>query len=74
MQRVNKMLQTLNLELTEQELFSVLYALQDRVTVLQGRLKDTDRVDIHTMLQRQYSETLNALSQVETLIDRINND
>jgi hypothetical protein len=68
------MINTLNLELTEQELFSVLYALQDRVTVLQGRLKDTDRVDIHTMLQRQYSETLNALSQAETLIDRINND
>ena len=72
------MTNTIQLEVTEQELVSILYALQDRSNAvlerirannLHSSLKESKRVDINVILERQFKETTNALAQVEKTIE-----
>ena len=72
------MTNTIQLEVTNQELVSILYALQDRSNALRerisaneshGKLKEAHRVDIEIILKRQFKETTNALAQVEKTIE-----
>ena len=71
------MTNTIQLEVTDQELVAILYALQDRSNAILERirannlhvsLKETKRVDINIILERQFKETTNALAQVEKTI------
>jgi hypothetical protein len=72
------MTNTIKLEVTEQELVSILYALQDRSNAIRerinandshGKLKEAHRVDIDIILERQFKETTSALAQVEKTIE-----
>jgi len=72
------MTNTVQLEVTEQELVAVLYALQDRSNTILERmrannlhssLKESKRVDINIILERQFKETTSALAQVEKTIE-----
>lgn len=60
---------TVKLEVTEQELVAILYALQDRSNALRERIKDAQRVDIEAILKRQFKDNTNALAQVEKTIE-----
>ena len=69
---------TIKLEVTDQELVAILYALQDRSNAilerirannLHVRLKETKRMDINIILERQFKETTSALAQVEKTIE-----
>jgi hypothetical protein len=62
-------LDTVTLELTNEELIAIFYALQDRTNDLQKRSKDTQRVDILKILERQHRATVDALAQVERTIN-----
>jgi hypothetical protein len=63
------MTSTIQLDVTKQELVSILYALQDRSNVLRERIKEAQRVDIEAILQRQFKDNTNALAQVEKTIE-----
>jgi hypothetical protein len=72
------MTNTIQLKVTEQELVSILYALQDRSNAIRerinaneshGKLKEAHRVDIEIILKRQFKETTDALAQVEKTIE-----
>jgi hypothetical protein len=63
------MTNTIQLEVTDQELVAILYALQDRSNVLRERIKEAQRVDIEAILQRQFKDNTNALAQVEKTIE-----
>ena len=63
------MTNTIQLEVTEQELISILYALQDRSNALRERIKDNQRVDIDHILQRQFKDNTKALAYIENTIE-----
>lgn len=72
------MTNTVQLEVTNKELVSILYALQDRSNAIRERinanslhksLKEAHRVDIEIILKRQFKETTDALAQVEKTIE-----
>ena len=60
---------TIKLEVTDQELVAILYALQDRSNALRERIKEAQRVDIEAILKRQFKDNTNALAQVEKTIE-----
>jgi hypothetical protein len=63
------MTNTIQLEVTDQELVAILYALQDRSNTLLERIKDNQRVDIDAILKRQFKDNTKALAQVEKTIE-----
>lgn len=72
------MTHSINLEVTEQELVAILYALQDRSNEILKRIRSNNlheslsenkRVDINIILERQFKETTQALAQVEKTIE-----
>lgn len=63
------MTNTVQLEVTEQELVAILYALQERSNNLLESMKNNQRLDIAQILARMFESNTSALAQVEKKIE-----
>ena len=63
------MTNTVQLEVTEQELIALLYALQERSNNLLECMKNNQRLDVAQILARMFESNASALAQVEKKIE-----
>jgi hypothetical protein len=61
---------TFKLEVTYEQAVAIMHALQGHSTVLSDRIKDShNRLDVETMLTKQFKTNMGALSQIIETIE-----